>query len=100
LPQLKWVTIPTFSSRPSPSVWSHMLYHMIGGSPISPLALLHGSQVMATSRTPGPVFAMFGGKDKIGNSVNIFYSFILRYCTERNIVTSISNTKYKANTFE
>lgn len=72
LPQLKWVTIPTFSSRPRPSVWSQILYHMIGGSPTSPLTLLHGSHVIATSRTPGPSFAMFGGKDNTGNSTRRF----------------------------
>lgn len=69
LPQLKWVTIPAFSSRPRPRVLSQILYHRMGGSPTSPLAFLHGSHVITTSLTPGPSLAMFGGLDNIGNSM-------------------------------
>lgn len=70
LPQLKWVTMPAFSSFPWSMVLSQILYHIMGGSPLSPLALLHGSQLMTTSLTPGPSFAMFGGWDNTGNSIH------------------------------
>jgi hypothetical protein len=43
-----------------PTLFTQTLYQRIGGSPISPRDLLHGSHSIDTADTPGPFIDTFG----------------------------------------